>query len=247
MFSDVFQVLMMHRRNVGYIVHHKDVQRDTLVSYASIVGKFLASVMQAEEDQRAAHGGDCLVKLTQTQTAACRKLRELLEKDPVLGRIRSERFHPNVVDEDGREDEGDDDEEDEEQGENGAQDSLTSDDQLPSADNEGGHLPIPPSPLIPLEGLYPSPMSRFWCPQVQRQLHETLGAFYTHLPEGSDGKWYNALLRFIPYSSLRPDGTYQAPGSITQIIAALTFTGRMYMFSVIHEAMVRNPGTRYAT
>jgi len=251
----LFYLPSVHRREIGYVVHHKDVQQDTLVRYAYKVSTFLAFVMRVEEMERTADGSNCLVKLTQAQTVACRKLRDQLRTDPVLARIRPERYYdPDVVDLNGEQD-GDDDEEDDEEDQqgDGVQDSLESNGQQPSADNlvpsdvTEGFLPIPPSPLVPLEGLQPSPMSRFWCPRVQRQLHETLGAFYTHLPKGDDGRWYNALLRFTPYSSRRPDGTYHAPGFITQIIAALTFTGRIYMFSVIHEALKRNPGTRYAT
>jgi hypothetical protein len=138
--------------------------------------------------------------------------------------------------------------------------TFVDDDEEDDADDEQGDdtdadLPltatqsrvIPPSLPIPTEGLLPSPMSKYWCPPVQQLLHDLFISLYTQLPEGQDDRWFSPLLRYIPYRARRKDGTFIQSSEITQIIATLTFGGRITMLSIVHAQVLRDSAMRYST
>jgi hypothetical protein len=81
--------------------------------------------------------------------------------------------------------------------------------------------------------------------EVQRAMAELLFALFSQLPSGQPDKWFSPVLRFVPYLSRHHDGTYYPPGQITQIIAALTFIGRITMFWVMHREVCQNVGVLY--
>jgi hypothetical protein len=197
----------------------------------------LAFIMRLEKSKSA------LVPLTAEQLIAARELREALMTDDHLARVSSAYYHgssvaeldADVVDDD-EEDDDDDDDDDDERGK--GSDEI---DPIPLSDG------LPLAPLIPVEGLISSPMSQYWCPRIQQLLSQLLGTLFTQIPQGQDDKWFSPLLRFVVYSSRYKDGTYRPSGQLTQIIAAITFTGRIYFFSVIHSEVMRRLGVRHSS
>jgi hypothetical protein len=81
---------------------------------------------------------------------------------------------------------------------------------------------------------------------VQRCVLDLLVSLFTHLPSGSDDKFYSPLYRFLVLFSLRKNGQWLAGRRITQLFAALLFCGREVIMALMHQQVVENPCLRYS-
>lgn len=81
---------------------------------------------------------------------------------------------------------------------------------------------------------------------VQRCILDLLVSLYTHLPLGSDDKFYSPILRFVVLSSLRKNGQWLAGRCITQLFAALLFCGREVMMTLMHNEVIQSSSLRYS-
>lgn len=81
---------------------------------------------------------------------------------------------------------------------------------------------------------------------VQRCILDLLVSLFTHLPLGSDDKFYSPILRFVVLSSLGKNGQWLAGRRITQLFAALLFCGREVMMALMHNEVVRSSSLRYS-
>jgi hypothetical protein len=224
-------------RHSSYIVHHKDVQQDTLLNYARIISRLLAFIMRIQERMDSHREYPSAVHLTTMQVEAARRLQNLLTSDPDLQ-------HAEAEEEEQEQDqlaEAEDDEEDDRECED---DGLVADvprttTHVPRTTPRTGAIPI-----IPPESTVPSPMSVHRCARVQQGIFALLYAVFTQLPQGHESRWHNPLSLFVPYISRYKDGTYIAPGCITHFIAAITFTARICMFTVMHIEVSHDPSMR---
>lgn len=82
--------------------------------------------------------------------------------------------------------------------------------------------------------------------RVQRCVLDLLVSLFTHLPSGSDDKFYSPILRFVVLSSLRKNGQWLAGRRITQLFAALLFCGREVMMALMHDEVVQSSSLRYS-
>src|SRR5262249_25123439 len=161
-------------------------------------------------------------RLTPEQTDAARALREALENDPDLRRLGTQEYREGGLGLEGEEEDVDEEEGVEDMELLGQQERV-----------------------VPLQEPLTSYMSRFRVPRIQTLICRLLGLLFTQLPCGVDTKWFSPIAHYVVYSSRRMDGTFRGSSQITQIIAAITFIGRLYMFSVIREHVVNNPDMRY--
>ena len=81
---------------------------------------------------------------------------------------------------------------------------------------------------------------------VQRCVLDLLVSLFTHLPLGSDDKFYSPILRFVVLSSLRKNGQWLAGRRISQLFAALLFCGREIMMALMHNEVVQSSSLRYS-
>jgi hypothetical protein len=81
---------------------------------------------------------------------------------------------------------------------------------------------------------------------VQRCVLDLLVSLFTHLPSGSDDKFYSPILRFVVLFSLRKNGQWLAGRRITQLFAALLFCGREVMMALMHNEVIQSSSLRYS-
>jgi len=75
---------------------------------------------------------------------------------------------------------------------------------------------------------------------VQRCILDLLISLFTHLPSGSDDKFYSPIHRFLVLFSLKADGQWLAGRRITQLFAALLFCGRQVVMALMHDHVVES-------
>lgn len=80
---------------------------------------------------------------------------------------------------------------------------------------------------------------------VQRCILDLLISLFTHLPSGSDGKFYSPIHRFLVLFSLKADGQWLAGRRITQLFAALLFCGRQVIMALMQHHVIES-GLRYS-
>jgi len=73
---------------------------------------------------------------------------------------------------------------------------------------------------------------------VQRCILDLLISLFTHLPSGSDDKFYSPIHRFLVLFSLKANGQWLAGRRITQLFAALLFCGRQVIMALMHDCIV---------
>jgi hypothetical protein len=220
---------------MNFVVHHRDVQLDTLARYAGTGAVLLGFVMCVEG--RLERGENvCGVELSEEQRGCARKLRKLLmerggdeEDEDDYGGDDEGEGEDDEDDEDGGEDEDDEDDEDEDDEDEGDgededgdedkdedKDEDEGEDEDEDRDKDGDRLDL-----------------------IQEAIGELLAALFCQRPEQQD-RWFSPISRIVPFLSRRLDGTYQPPGLVTQTIAALTFIGRLTMFRLVHMHVIKN-------
>ena len=75
---------------------------------------------------------------------------------------------------------------------------------------------------------------------VQRCILDLLISLFTHLPSGSDGKFYSPIHRFLVLFSLKANGQWLAGRRITQLFAALLFCGRQVIMALMHHHVIES-------
>jgi hypothetical protein len=80
---------------------------------------------------------------------------------------------------------------------------------------------------------------------VQRCILDLLISLFTHLPSGSDDKFYSPIHRFLVLFSLKENGQWLAGRRITQLFAALLFCGRQVVMVLMHHHVIER-GLRYS-
>lgn len=80
---------------------------------------------------------------------------------------------------------------------------------------------------------------------VQRCILDLLTSLFTHLPSGSDDKFYSPIHRFLVLFSLKADGQWLAGRRITQLFAALLFCGRQVIMALMQHHVIES-GLRYS-
>jgi hypothetical protein len=81
---------------------------------------------------------------------------------------------------------------------------------------------------------------------VQRCVLDLLISLFTHLPSGSDDKFYSPIHRFLVLFSLKTKGQWLAGRRITQLFAALLFCGREVMMALMHRQVTESSDLRYS-
>lgn len=82
---------------------------------------------------------------------------------------------------------------------------------------------------------------------VQRCILDLLVSLFTHLPVGTDGKFYNPIFRFLVLFSIKKNGQWISGRRITQLFAALLFCGREVIMTLMHrEVMESSTSLRYS-
>jgi hypothetical protein len=81
---------------------------------------------------------------------------------------------------------------------------------------------------------------------VQRCVLDLLISLFTHLPSGSDDKFYSPIHRFLVLFSLKKNGQWLAGRRITQLFAALLFCGREVMMALMHQQLTEGSDLRYS-
>lgn len=81
---------------------------------------------------------------------------------------------------------------------------------------------------------------------VQRCVLDLLISLFTHLPSGSDDKFYSPIHRFLVLFSLKAKGQWLAGRRITQLFAALLFCGREVMMALMHRQVTESSDLRYS-
>jgi len=81
---------------------------------------------------------------------------------------------------------------------------------------------------------------------VQQCVLDLLISLFTHLPSGTDGKFYTPIYRFLVLFSLKPSGQWLAGRRITQLFSALLFCGRQVIMALMHQHVVESSFLRYS-
>ena len=81
---------------------------------------------------------------------------------------------------------------------------------------------------------------------VQRCVLDLLISLFTHLPSGTDGKFYTPIYRFLVLFSLKKSGQWLAGRRITQLFAAVLFCGRQIVMALMHQLVIQSSGLRYS-
>lgn len=81
---------------------------------------------------------------------------------------------------------------------------------------------------------------------VQRCILDLLISLFTHLPAGSDGKFYNPIFRFLVLFSIKKHGQWLSGRRITQLFAALLFCGREVIMALMHREVIQSSSLRYS-
>lgn len=81
---------------------------------------------------------------------------------------------------------------------------------------------------------------------LQRCILNLLISLFTHLPSGTDNKFYSPIFRFLVLFSLKKNGQWLAGRRITQLFAALLFCGREVMMALMHSVVTQSSGRRYS-
>jgi len=81
---------------------------------------------------------------------------------------------------------------------------------------------------------------------VQARILDLLIALYTHLPIGSDDKFFSPILRFLVLLSRKKTGQWALPRRITQFFAVLLFCGREVMMALMHREVLADRKIRYS-
>jgi hypothetical protein len=81
---------------------------------------------------------------------------------------------------------------------------------------------------------------------LQRCILNLLVELFSHLPSGTDDKFYSPIMRFIVLYSFKRNGKWLSGRRITQLFAALLFCGRQVMMTILHAEVVKCPSLRYS-
>ena len=116
--------------------------------------------------------------------------------------------------------------------------------ETPSEEETENEIVTPTMPTAPER----SSRAPYFCPVVQPKLRKLLVALYMEQPEPqSDRQFFSVFMRYALLSSIRPKGEWKKSGQISQTIAALTFTGRLTLYSVMDDGEERPPNYQYVT
>jgi hypothetical protein len=107
------------------------------------------------------------------------------------------------------------------------------------------HLPADSTYSTPYGGAETRNPPHF-CPIIQPKLHNLLVQLYTQVPGSvSSGPFFNPLIRYLVLSSIEKQGKWSSSSAITQRIAALLFTGRLTLYSLMEEQLIKNGSVQY--
>lgn len=81
---------------------------------------------------------------------------------------------------------------------------------------------------------------------VQRCILDLLISLFTHLPAGTDGKFYSPIFRFLVLFSIKKNGQWLSGRRITQLFAALLFCGREVIMALMHREVIQSSSLRYS-
>jgi hypothetical protein len=115
----------------------------------------------------------------------------------------------------------------------------------PTTDNDtaddSDNLDPPSAPLPTHLDLQPNRSKRKsppYCKVIQRRLGALLYALFSQLPSPEcKGRFFSPLFRYLVLASFGADGKWAVAGDTTQHIAALLFTGRLTLYSKMHEGL----------
>lgn len=206
-------------------IHHRDVQADTMKRYSLVVTCLICFVMRSQQ------GWECSyeMKLTPAQDKACQALRETLMSG--RGTSRMDLSEKDTMD----------DEDWQRYLEPEVDEDLTEDDSEIHGDLES--FLEEDGSLIQPEGVMQSPIAQN---VIQARILDLLVSLYTHLPTGTDDKFFSPILRFLVLCSLKKTGQWLPPRRITQFFSILLFCGREIMMALMHHELLKNPHARYS-
>jgi hypothetical protein len=81
---------------------------------------------------------------------------------------------------------------------------------------------------------------------LQRCMLNLLVELFSHLPTGTDDKFYSPVIRFLVLYSFKRYGQWLSGRRITQLFSALLFCGRQVMMTLLHAEVTKCPSLRYS-
>lgn len=81
---------------------------------------------------------------------------------------------------------------------------------------------------------------------AQRCILDLLVSLFTHLPSGTDDKFYSPIIRFLVLFSFKKNGQWLPGRRISQVFAALLFCGREVMMALMHDEVNQTQSLRYS-
>lgn len=156
-----------------------------------------------------------------------------------------------VDDNDGDDDDDDDDDDgDDSDGDRMAPADVAGDDEVDDEDGDFDERPYEYEHVDPAWcrefSSQKLPMPPF-CNVIQPKLRAVIHSlFCQHPPKGKDPDKFNGLLvRFLVMSAVKKNGDWRHSASVTQTIAAITFCGRLTMYSMMLEAIRLQPDANF--
>jgi hypothetical protein len=81
---------------------------------------------------------------------------------------------------------------------------------------------------------------------LQSCILNLLVTLFSHLPSGTDDKFYSPIIRFLVLYSFKRNGQWLSGRRITQLFSALLFCGRQVMMTMLHAEITKCPSLRYS-
>lgn len=109
-------------------------------------------------------------------------------------------------------------------------------------DDDEFEVPTDYSEEVPADPLTPAPN----CAPIQLPLRNLIRALYSQLPPpGTQSNAFDsAIVKFLVMASRQLDGGWKNSSGITQLIAALTFGGRLAMYDKMCLGLLQQPNTK---
>lgn len=220
---------LIPRHSTVYVTHHRAIDQDALRKYGGEIARAIALVLRNVYhplNEYEFEMDDDMIQAARELAIACQQSSKSNGRDGQRGLL---------------------DEQDERV-------DAELDEPLPDPDVDDGEFLINPGRVtgaVPVDQLEtPSKSTKtklHYCGIVQPTLRKLLLMLYTQLPAETQSrtKWFSVLNRYILLRSFGTNGQWQASMVITQYISALLFSGRLILYSKMHDIIEENPQCTY--
>lgn len=225
-----------------WVTHHADIEPPSVRKYSLVVAQAVALVLR--NHQR-------LLPICKSYhfdppaeiTAAASQLIEAFTKAALLPHSASSGDEDVAVQDAADEDAGDEDADHAGPVDEDAADAALADVRDDVFDDDEFEVPADynDEPIAPATPLRPPPT----CAIIQPPLRALIRALYCQLPpKGTEYKSFDSpIVKFLVMASKQLDGEWKKSSGITQIIAALTFAGRLSMYDLMRIGLHQHADT----